>query len=280
MGRLLAIAIWIITGASLWMFLSHRWWFPEAISEHGGRVDSQFGITIVVCGIAFAAAQIGLGWAVWKYRASGDKDRATYSHGNNRLEVIWTIVTAVVFISLAVMGQRVWASLHLHAAPPGSYEIEVVAQQFAWNVHYPGKDNVFGRMDPQYIDDATNPVGLVDTDPNGKDDVVGATLVIPVNRPVELVLKSKDVTHSFWVPQLRFKQDLVPGMAIHVHFTATKVGKYELACAELCGMNHFKMKSYMLVLPQTDFDTLTKMAPAQFQERKQQLLDSYQLPQY
>ena len=280
MGRLLAIAIWIITGASLWMFLSHRWWFPEAISEHGGRVDSQFGITIVVCGIAFAAAQIGLGWAVWKYRASGDKDRATYSHGNNRLEVIWTIVTAVVFISLAVMGQRVWASLHLHAAPPGSYEIEVVAQQFAWNVHYPGKDNVFGRMDPQYIDDTTNPVGLVDTDPNGKDDVVGATLVIPVNRPVELVLKSKDVTHSFWVPQLRFKQDLVPGMAIHVHFTAIKVGKYELACAELCGMNHFKMKSYMLVLPQTDFDTLIKMAPAQFQERKQQLLDSYQLPQY
>jgi len=280
MGRLLAIAIWIITGASLWMFLSHRWWFPEAISEHGGRVDSQFGITIVVCGIAFAAAQIGLGWVVWKYRASGDKDRATYSHGNNRLEVIWTIVTAVVFISLAVMGQRVWASLHLHAAPPGSYEIEVVAQQFAWNVHYPGKDNVFGRMDPQYIDDTTNPVGLVDTDPNGKDDVVGATLVIPVNRPVELVLKSKDVTHSFWVPQLRFKQDLVPGMAIHVHFTAIKVGKYELACAELCGMNHFKMKSYMLVLPQTDFDTLIKMAPAQFQERKQQLLDSYQLPQY
>ena len=82
------------------------------------------------------------------------------------------------------------------------------------------------------------------------------------------------------MPQLRFKQDLVPGMAIHVHFTATKVGKYELACAELCGMNHFKMKSFMLVLPQSDFDSLTQMSQAQFQDRKNQLLDSYKLPQY
>jgi len=82
------------------------------------------------------------------------------------------------------------------------------------------------------------------------------------------------------VPQLRFKQDLVPGMAIHVHFTATKTGKFELACAELCGMNHYKMKSFMLVLPQNDFDTLTKLSQAQFQDRKNQLLDSYQLPQY
>jgi len=280
MGRILAIAIWVITVASLWMFLSHRWWFPEAISEHGPSVDRQFVITIIVCGIAFAAAQIGLGWAVWKYRDSADKQRATYSHGNNRLEVVWTVVTAVVFISLAVMGQRVWASLHLHSAPAGSYQIEVTAQQFAWNVRYPGKDNIFGKTDVQYIDDATNPVGLTDTDANGKDDVVGPTLVVPENRPVEIVLKSKDVTHSFWVPQLRFKQDLVPGMAIHVHFTATKVGKYELACAELCGMNHFKMKSYMLVLPQSDFDALVQLAPADFQTKKNQLLDSYQLPQY
>jgi cytochrome c oxidase subunit 2 len=262
------------------MFLSGRWWFPESISDHGPSVDRQFMITIIVCGIAFAAAQIGLGWVVWKYRDSADKQRATYSHGNNRLEIVWTVVTAIVFISLAVMGQRVWASLHLNAAPADSYQIELVAQQFAWNVHYPGKDKKFGRGEPQFIDDTSNPVGLVDTDPNGKDDTVVPTLVIPVNRPVEIVLKSKDVTHSFWVPQLRFKQDLVPGMAIHVHFTANKVGKYEMACAELCGMNHFKMKSYLLVLPQSDFDSLTQMSQAQFQERKNQLLDSYQLPQY
>jgi len=280
MGRVLGIAIWIITLASVWMFVSKRWWFPEAISEHGPSVDHQFILTIVVCGIAFAAAQIGLGWMVWKYRDTASQERATYSHGNNRLEIIWTIVTAVVFISLAIMGQRVWASLNLHAAPAGSYQIEVVAQQFAWNIHYPGKDGAFGRTDPSLIDDSSNPVGLDDADPNSNDDTVVPTLVIPVNRPVELILRSKDVTHSFWVPQLRFKQDLVPGMAIHVHFTATKTGKFELACAELCGMNHFKMKSFMLVLPQNDFDALTKLSQAQFQDRKNQLLDSYQLPQY
>ncbi len=280
MGRALGVIIWFITLASVWMFLSGRWWFPASISEHGPAVDSQFTITIIVVGIAFTAAQVGLGWVVWKYRDTGNAQRATYSHGNNRLEIIWTLVTAVVFISLAVMGQSVWASLHLHGAPPGAYQIEVVAQQFAWNFHYPGKDTVFGKTDPNLIDDATNPVGVDPTDPNAKDDAVSPTLVIPVNRPVELVLRSKDVTHSFWVPQLRFKQDLVPGMAIHVHFTANKVGKYELACAELCGMNHYKMKSCMLVLPQDEFDDLTRMAQGPFQDRKGQLLDKYQLPQY
>src|SRR5688500_2015603 len=139
---------------------------------------------------------------------------------------------------------------------------------------------IFGRTDVQYIDDATNPVGLVDTDAGAKDDVVGPTLVIPANRPVELILKSKDVTHNFWVPQLRFKQDLVPGMAIRVHFTVNKVGKYELACAELCGMNHFKMKTFMLVLPPADFDALVQLNAAQFQDKKNELLNSYQLPQY
>lgn len=280
MGRLLAVAIWVITIASVLMFFNKRWWFPEAITDHGPSVDRQFLITIIVCGIAFAAAQIGLGWVVWKYRDSADKARATYSHGNNRLEVVWTIVTAIVFISLGVMGQRVWAALHLNPAPAGATQIEVTAQQFAWNIRYAGPDKVFGRTDVQYIDDATNPVGLVDTDAGAKDDVVGPTLVIPVNRPVELILKSKDVTHNFWVPQLRFKQDLVPGMAIRVHFTVNKVGKYELACAELCGMNHFKMKTFMLVLPQTDFDALVAMTPAQFQDKKNEFLNSYQLPQY
>ena len=281
MGRLLAVVIWVITIASVWMFVSGKWWFPESISEHGGRVDSQFLITIIVVGISFAAAQIGLGWVVWKFRDNADAQRAAYSHGNNRLEVVWTIVTAVVFISLGVMGQRVWASLHLHQPPPGSLQVQVVAQQFSWNMHYAGKDKVFGRTDPNLIDDsALNYVGIDETDPNAKDDAVVSTLVIPVNRPVELILRSKDVTHSFFVPQLRFKQDLVPGMNISVHFTAMKVGKYELACAELCGMNHYKMKSYMLVLPENEFSELAALPQATFQTRTAELMNKYQLPTY
>ena len=277
MGRALAVIIWIITALSVLMFVSKKWWFPTAISEHGPALDRQFLITIIVVGISFAAAQIGLGWMAWKYRDTGKAgDRGLYTHGSNRLEMIWTVVTAVVFISLGIMGQSVWASLRLHDAPAGSYTVEVVAQQFQWNFHYPGKDNVFGKTDPKLIDDGSlNFVGLDESDPNAKDDSVITALAIPVNKPVELRLRSKDVIHSFWVPPLRFKQDLVPGMEIKVHFTATKVGQYELACAELCGQLHFKMRSFMLVLPDDEMDSLKGLAQAQFQARIKELLAKY-----
>jgi cytochrome c oxidase subunit 2 len=282
MGRVLAVIIWIITLLSVLLFVSGKWWFPEAISEHAPALDRQFLITIIVVGIAFTAAQIGLGWMVWKYRDTGSTaDRAVYSHGSNRLEVLWTMITAVIFITLGLMGQSVWAQLRLHDAPPGSYTVEVVAQQFQWNFHYAGKDGKFGRTDPKFIDDGSlNFVGLDNTDATGADDSVISTLAIPVNRPVELRLRSKDVIHNFWVPQLRFKQDLVPGMEIKVHFTANKVGKYELACAELCGQLHFKMRSFMLVLPEEEIQSLQGMAQEQFQARMAELLNQYQLPTY
>src|SRR6188474_3617558 len=282
MGRVLAVIIWIITLLSVLLFISGKWWFPAPISEHAPALDRQFMITILVVGISFTAAQVGLGWMVWKYRDTGSKsDRAVYSHGSNRLEVLWTVITAVIFITLGVMGQSVWASLRLHDAPAGSYSVEVVAQQFQWNFHYSGKDNVFGRTDPSLIDDsALNFIGIDESDPSAKDDSVTSSLVIPVNRPVELKLRSKDVIHSFWVPPLRFKQDLVPGMEIKVHFTANKVGKYELACAELCGQLHFKMKSYMLVLPEDELTALQAMSQEQFQARMGELLAKYPLPNY
>jgi cytochrome c oxidase subunit II len=282
MGRVLAVIIWIITLLSVLLFVSGKWWFPEAISEHAPALDRQFLITIIVVGIAFTAAQIGLGWMVWKYRDTGSTaDRAVYSHGSNRLEVLWTMITAVIFLTLGLMGQSVWAQLRLHDAPPGSYTVEVVAQQFQWNFHYAGKDGKFGRTDPKFIDDGSlNFVGLDNTDATGADDSVISTLAIPVNRPVELRLRSKDVIHNFWVPQLRFKQDLVPGMEIKVHFTANKVGKYELACAELCGQLHFKMRSFMLVLPEEEIQSLQGMPQEQFQARMAELLNQYQLPTY
>src|SRR5712664_1839927 len=281
MGRALAVIIWILTLGSVSLFFVKQWWFPTAISSHAAALDRQFLITIIVVGVAFTAAQVGLGYMVWKYRERPTNDRALYTHGSNRLEVVWTIVTAVIFIGLAVMGQSVWASLHFNKAPAGSFQVEVVSQQFQWNFHYAGKDGVFGRTDPSLIDDsALNFIGLDETDPSAKDDVTHSVIAIPQGRPVELILRSKDVTHNFWVPQLRFKQDLVPGMAIRVHFTATRPGKYELACAELCGMNHYKMKSYMLVLPENEFNELVALPQAKFQARKDELLNKYQLPQY
>lgn len=282
MGRVLAVIIWIITLLSVLLFVSGKWWLPEGISEHAPALDRQFMITILVVGISFTAAQIGLGIAVWKFRDTGRADdRAVYSHGSNKLEVLWTVITAVIFISLGIMGQSVWASLRLHDAPPGSYTVEVVAQQFQWNFHYPGADNTFGKTDPRLIDDgALNFVGLDPADPGAKDDAVTSSLVIPVNQQVELKLRSKDVIHNIWVPQLRFKQDLVPGMEIKVNFKVNKTGKYELACAELCGQLHFKMKSYLLVVTEQEITELKALPQEAFQKRMTELLAKYQLPTY
>src|SRR5690349_11897863 len=206
MGRVLAVIIWIITLLSVLLFVSGKWWFPAAISEHAPALDRQFLITITVVGISFTAAQIGLGWMVWKYRDTGAKsDRAIYTHGSNRLEVLWTVITAFVFITLGVMGQSVWASLRLNNAPPGSYSVEVVAQQFQWNFHYAGKDGKYGRNDPQLLEDSALNFGRVDaTDPAAVHDTFSASILIPVNGPVELRLRSKDVIHKVWVAQLSF----------------------------------------------------------------------------
>jgi cytochrome c oxidase subunit 2 len=279
MGRVLAVIIWILTLLSVSLFFIKKWWFPTAISAHAPALDRQFMLTIIVVGIAFTAAQVGLGYMVWKYREGSDHSRATYTHGSSRLEVIWTVVTAVIFIGLAVMGQSVWASLRFNQAPAGSFQIEAVAQQFQWNFHYAGADGVFGRTDPNLIDDsALNFIGLDEADPNARDDAVHSVIAVPAGRPVELLLRSKDVIHNFWVPELRFKQDLVPGMVIRVHFTANTPGKYELACAELCGQLHFKMRSYMLVLPEDEHRSLMMLKQDQFQTRVTELLGKYKLP--
>ena len=275
-GRALAIVIWLLTIFSVGLFFA-GWWFPPSISEHGPAYDQQFLVTIIVVGISFVVAQVGLGYMVWRYRDTGQGERALYSHGSNKLEMTWTGITALIFIALAVLGQRVWASLHFQPAPAGAAQIQVVAQQFQWNFHYPGADKKFGNTRPDLIRDADlNFVGLDPTDASSRDDAVVATLAVPLNRPVELNLRAKDVTHSFWVPPLRFKQDLVPGMNIKVHFTANKVGKYELACAELCGQFHYKMKSYMIVVPGNEYDELVALPQAQFQVRMGELLKKYQ----
>jgi cytochrome c oxidase subunit 2 len=154
---------------------------PRIFRNTGPAYDRQFLITIIVVGISFVAAQIGLGWAIWRYGASRDKSaRAVYSHGNNRLEIIWTVITFIIFVTLGLMGQRVWAQLHLNEAPPGATKIHVVAQQFQWNFHYPGADKTFGRTDPKFVKDSElNFVGLDEADASAKDDQVVTTLAVP-----------------------------------------------------------------------------------------------------
>jgi cytochrome c oxidase subunit II len=279
MGKILAIVLFILTAITIWLFVGQNmWWFPEDISipEHGKAIDDQFRNTLVVVGLAFTAAQIALGYAIWRFGRRGN-DRAVYSHGSNKLEATWTIITAGVFIAIAILGQQVWARLHLSAAADDAVKINVVAQQFQWNFHYPGADNTFGRTSAEFIDDsALNYVGLDPNDQPGKDDMQLTTLVVPADRQVELTLRSKDVIHSFFIPVMRLKQDTVPGMAIKVHFTATKTGKYEIPCVELCGQLHYNMKSPLLVVSREDYEAMAAMTPAKFRERMTELMKQYE----
>jgi len=129
--------------------------------------------------------------------------------------------------------------------------------QFAWYFRYPGPDGKFGIAKPELEDPSAGgeaALGLDPADPASKDDVVTGIMEVPVGREVEVILRAHDVIHSFFIPQMRFKQDAVPGLAIHMHFTPTETGDFEIACAELCGLGHYKMHGILKVVSQDDFD--------------------------
>lgn len=266
MALLFAVVLTVITLVSTGLVWARVWWFPVNISTHGGAIDHQFAVTFAVCGVVFLLAQLGLAWFIWRYRDRADGRKVIYSHGNNALEASWTIAAGVLFIGLNLMGYQVWAGLHFTGPDPGALRIEVTGQQFQWYFRYTGADGQFGETHVTKVNDAGgNALGLDRTnDAAAKDDIVTATLAIPVNRQVELILRSKDVTHSFFVRELRLKQDTVPGMLISVHFAATRTGRYELACAELCGLGHYRMRAFVEVKPQAEFeDWLRKRAEEQ-----------------
>lgn len=258
MALALAVVIWMIVLASVLLFSGEMGWFPPQISEHGDAIDAQFFNTLIVVAIGFILSQVALGYYVWRYR-DGANRRVIYTHGNAKIEMVTTAVTAITFVTLAILGQRVWAQLHLQGMPEGAVKVEVTAQQFAWNIRYPGPDGEFGRTVSRLINDQINPVGLDPRDPASKDDVVTLNrMAIPVNRDILLTLRSKDVTHSFFVPALRFKQDTTPGLAIPGRFKAMKTGEYEIACAELCGLQHYKMKGFLMVMSDQEFEAWLK----------------------
>ena len=275
---LLALIIVALTLGAVWTFVSGHWWFIHSISEHGPKIDDQFIRTGYVVAFAFVSSQFALAYAIFRYGRRGN-ERSKYTHGNNKLEALWTVITAIIFIIVGVLGQFVWASIHLKQPTDAeATNIEVVAQQFQWNFHYPGADGVFGKTNSKFINDGSlNFVGLDPDDESGKDDVQISTLVIPINHPVALRIRSKDVIHSLFVPPLRIKQDAVPGMSIRVHFTATEVGKYEIACAELCGSLHYNMKTFLLALPLDEYNQLAAMTPEKFKERLTELMNRYKV---
>lgn len=278
MGKALAVMLLILTAAAIWMFACQRaLWFPENISTDGTLIDAQFTRTFVVVGLAFIIVQLALGYAVWRFRRR-DGRRAAHLQGSHRLEAAWTLFTAAVFVTLALMGQSVWSRLQMiraaaSPAKPEAVRVNLVAQQFQFNFHYAGRDGLFGQTAPEFYNDALgNYVGLDPGDGAGKDDLQLPALVVPEGRDVELTMRSRDVIHNFFVPAMRIKQDIVPGMTIRVHFTANRPGKYEIPCAELCGSGHYKMKSWLIVLPAGEYDAMAGMDRARFRARVEELL--------
>jgi len=257
MGLLLLCVIWLITIASTYFFIAKTWWLPAGASASAAAIDHQFAVTFVLMGVIFVAAQMALGYFVWKYRDRASANNASYSHGNLKLEIIWTTLTLILFIGLNLIGGPIWAAERFRPAADEATRVEVTGIQFAWYFRYPGPDGKFATTKPELEDPSAGgeaALGLDPSDPASKDDVVTGIMVVPVGREVEVILRAHDVIHSFFVPSMRFKQDAVPGLAIHVHFTPTETGSYEIACAELCGLGHYKMHGILKVVSQSEFD--------------------------
>jgi cytochrome c oxidase subunit II len=245
-GVVLAALILILIVASLYFFIAQPYWFPTLASEHGGRIDSLFMAVLVVTGIAFVLVQGALGFFIARYGENGS-ERASYWHDNPKAEAFLLITTAVILTVLVFMGQRVWASIYFSDQPSNATIIQVTGEQFSWTFHYPGTDGQFGRTDTKLITN-TNNIGLDREDPQAKDDIVSQNIMhAPAGKPVRVRLRSKDVIHSFFLPNFRVKQDAVPGMGIEVWFTPNRPGQYEIACAELCGLGHYRMKGFLTI---------------------------------
>jgi cytochrome c oxidase subunit 2 len=251
-ATVLALLLIVLTILTVYIFAAKTWWFPPAINAIGHEIDQQFMRTLVITGTVFVLAQLGLAWAIFRFRSRGQ--RATYSHGNNVMEVVWTLATAVMFIGLGVLSQRTWADVRIKPAPPEAMRIEVIGQQFKWSFRLPGPDGKFGKYKFEAHPEqefTRDPWVLDPDDPDGKDDIIlgpGSVIAVRVNEPVQLLIRSKDVTHSFFVRELRLKQDAVPGMTVPLQFTATVPGDYQVVCAELCGQGHHLMGTFLKVL--------------------------------
>ncbi|MBI3209729.1 MAG: cupredoxin domain-containing protein [Candidatus Solibacter usitatus] len=248
-----AILLWITAFAVAAGFFVKRWWFPPPISRHAMAFDSLFAANLIAGGIIFLAVQLALGFVIFRYRDRGQ--RATFSTGSTRLEIILISLTAILFLGAVAASSGLWSAVHFTSMQSSDLKIETAGKQFAWSFRYPGPDGKFGKTDVRLINDAAgNPFGIPDDDAAGKDDIATSALRIPAGRPVQLLLHSHDVLHNFFVRELRVKQDLVPGMEIPLRIQADKTGEYEIACSELCGLGHHQMRSVLIVMPAAEFD--------------------------
>lgn len=219
------------------------WWLPEDISTFGPKIDFIFYVILIITGIVFFGVQGTLIYFLIRYRSKPGA-KAYHTHGSHMVEVIWTAIPAVILVILAFMGQGVWAEVKMDFPKASdAVQIRVKAEQFAWNIQYPGPDGEFGT----------------------EDDVRNINqLHIPVDKDVLVTLISiptadkAAVIHSFFLPEVRLKQDVVPGMEINVWFKAKRTGQFEIACAEFCGLGHYRMRGFLTIHSQEGFNAWLK----------------------
>ncbi len=249
----LALVFWLLAIAGV--IYGSQNWLPPLASEHGLGIDRVMNYLLITVGALFLCGHVVLGYVVLRFgRQRWEATRLPTAKVQRR----WSVAVAVLMAFIAeggvlLLGLPVWEKFYATAAPSDAITIEVTGEQFGWNVRYPGRDGLFGRSDARLIS-LDNPLGLDSSDPAARDDVVLLSVVyVPVNQPTHIRLRSKDVLHSFFLPNFRVKQDAVPGMTIDFWFVPTKVGTYEIACAELCGFGHYNMRGVLYVVSPDEY---------------------------
>lgn len=256
---LLFISLIVFVGITVYLFATGYYAPPPPITPVGLQVDHQYALTLYATGAIFILAQLGLGFAAFRFRDRGQP--AYFIRGNLGLEITWTLATAAVFLGLGVLGTKAWSETRFQASAAGAIKVEVTEEQFVYYFRYPGADGKFGRLDPALVSAPTgNPLGIDPNDPAGRDDIVVPTLTVPVNHPVELLIRSQDVIHNFFVRELRLQQDAVPGMIVPLHFTPDRIGRYDIMCTQLCGMGHYQMHSFMNVVSGAEYQRFLAQA--------------------
>ena len=225
------------------------WPLPADASAHGPALDLHLfrNLWIALGLFAFAHLLLLIG-LLRSRRAEAAEDKAW------QIEYLPLAALSLLFIFLAFQAERLWAAARYTGASPTALQVEVTGMQFAWYFRYPGLDATFGATRPELVSAAEgNPLGLDPADPHGIDDLVASELVLPQGREVDLRLRAQDVIHGFAVPEMRLKQNAVPGQTVHLHFTPTTPGTYAILCTQLCGSGHYRMNANLRVLSPSDF---------------------------
>ncbi|MCP4193248.1 MAG: cytochrome c oxidase subunit II [Planctomycetaceae bacterium] len=220
----------------------YGYWFPEDISDHGYIIDNLFDTIMYLTGLIFVVTGVMLFWFMWKYDATKNAEPVVYTHGSHTLEVVWSILPAATLLFIAIYQMNAWADAKIirptEIAANGEEVVkppivQVTGRQFEWRMRYAGKDRIIGTPD---------------------DVFTVNELHLPVGEEAVITIKSDDVLHSFFLPNARVKQDLVPGMKQFVWFRPLKTGEFDIVCAELCGWGHYKMKGRLTVQSRSEFD--------------------------